>query len=111
MAKYLGQFDVDINNHPEFSKYTSSDWAMYFISRYGQIDGAHHKNWVLDQVARILKGTKVVVVLAKWDDGNSEYRVWLEDIPTLEYNKWRQEMLGDLIDGEYEYSYDEGTAP
>ena len=30
--------------------------AMEFINEYGHIDGAHHKQWVLDQIARVLLG-------------------------------------------------------
>jgi hypothetical protein len=30
------------------------DAAMVYISEYGYIDGEHHKQWVLDQVARCL---------------------------------------------------------
>lgn len=30
--------------------------ALALIGEYGEIDGAHHKQWVLDQVARTLAG-------------------------------------------------------
>lgn len=30
--------------------------ALHFINEYGGIDGAHHKQWVLDQVVRVLAG-------------------------------------------------------
>ncbi|MDD5648989.1 MAG: hypothetical protein PHF86_00985 [Candidatus Nanoarchaeia archaeon] len=112
MEGYLGETDVNISES-KFKDYTSIDWAMYFIERYGQIDGSHHKTWVLDQVARILKGTKIIVKLAKWSNGKQEYRVWLDD-PSEEYKNWQkemQEMLGEFIDNEYEYTYNEGIAP
>jgi len=32
--------------------------AIDLIVRYGGIDGAHHKDWVLDQVVRILADMK-----------------------------------------------------
>jgi hypothetical protein len=32
--------------------------ALSIILRYGQIDGAHHKAWVIDQVTRVLLGDK-----------------------------------------------------
>ena len=32
--------------------------AIRIIADYGQIDGAHHKMWVLDQVLRLLTGEK-----------------------------------------------------
>lgn len=110
-AKYLGQTPVVISEHPVYSTYTPSDWAMMFVSRYGQIDGDHHKSWVLDQVARVLKGTPVIVETASWDDGLTEDRFWVSDITSIEYNQWREMMLGDLVDGEHEYSYTEGSHP
>lgn len=30
--------------------------ALDIIIKYGSIDGAHHKDWVLDQVTRVLAG-------------------------------------------------------
>lgn len=111
--QYLGEFDVNIQESP-FAKYNQSDWAMYFIERYGQIDGEHHKTWVLDQVARIFNDTKVIVKLAKWDDGQEEYRVWLDE-PGEKYEQWVKEMKGPWVKTEnyegYEYDYDEGIAP
>lgn len=108
MEGYLGETDVDIASS-EFKNYTASDWAMYFIERYGQIDGDHHKTWVLDQVSRILKGTKVIVKEAKWDNGESEYRVTLGK-PSKEYHQWVKTMKNGE-DGKDTYSYDEGIAP
>lgn len=32
------------------------DAAIEVIERYGMIDGAHHKQWVMDQVVRALLG-------------------------------------------------------
>lgn len=110
MEGYLGEFDVDVSS-TEFKDFTPSDWAMYFIERYGQIDGAHHKTWVLDQVARILKGTSVTVKIAKWEDGTEEYRVSVDKNPSEDYVYWAQQMLGEFDGEEYEYSYDEGIAP
>lgn len=110
MGGYLGQKIVDIEETP-FKKYTKEDWAMYFIERYGQYDGGHHKQWVLDQIARILKGTPVVIELAKWENGEEEYRVSTDENVSIDYKNWAHEMLGGIEDGEYEYSYDEGVAP
>lgn len=109
MSKYLGCEVVDVAQTP-YKEYTPSDWAMEFIGQYGQIDGAHHKQWVLDQVARILRGTPVVVSMAQWDDGQHEYRIQTGE-PSIEYTSWVEEMLGEEIDGECEYTYDEGIAP
>lgn len=82
---------------------------MYFIQSYGQIDGSHHKQWVIDQVARILKGNKIILKQAKWDNGEMEWRVSLDE-PTKEYQQWIIEMK-DGEDGADTYSYDCGIAP
>lgn len=109
---YLGEFDVIIETS-EFKDFTPADWAMYFIERYGQIDGAHHKQWVLDQTMRILKGTPVIVKVARWANGETEYRVWTSEDVSQDYVNWVYSMLGerDEITGETEYTYDEGIAP
>ena len=61
-------------------------YAKQVIHQYGSIDGAHHKQWVLDQVIRILCGS---------DD---------------EYEKWVfQHNYGE--DGPDSYRWDEGIAP
>lgn len=78
------------------------------------IDGSHHKTWVLDQMSRILKGTLVIVEVAKWDDGLTEYRYWTGE-PTQEYKDWVAQCRGKWIESEdyegWEYDYDEGIAP
>ncbi len=107
---YLGETAMDISTHPEYKNYTGKDWAMHFIHSYGQIEGDHHSKWVLDQVARAMHGGVPTVKLAKWDDGQEEYRV-SELSETKEYLAWIKEMLGEEVDGEYEYDYDEGIAP
>lgn len=58
--------------------------ALEMIFDYGGIDGAHHKQWVLDQVVRILAG---------------------ED-----YDKWIKLYEGGE-DGPHTYSWDTGIAP
>ena len=108
MANYLGETVVDIKDTP-YKNYKPSDWALYFVGSYGSIDGAHHKDWVLDQVARVLNGTKVTIKLAKWDDGQEEYRINLDE-PTKKYHKWVKD-LKDGEDGPETYGYDEGIAP
>jgi hypothetical protein len=111
MQGYLGTFDVPVSETP-FAAYTPADWAMYYVGSYGQIDGEHHKLWVLDQVARILKGTPVIARQARWDNGQTEWRVSVGE-PTPEYHEWVKEMRGEFDEDweEYEYSYDEGTPP
>lgn len=111
MAKYLGETPVtDLTGTP-YEGYGPTEWAIEYMG-YGQFDGSHHKQWALDQIARILLGTKVLVTLAKWDDGTQEYRHTLDE-PSPAYNKWVLEMKGkyDEENDEYEYSYNEGCAP
>ena len=114
-ANYLGTFPVA----PEDSPYSDdpAQWAKAFITAYGQIDGAHHKDWVLDQVSRILHGTPVVVEVRRWGPSD-EYPEGLEEFqfstgkPSAEYLAWVEEMRGGTDeDGEREYDYDEGIAP
>ena len=114
MDGYKGDFDVDIKDTP-YADYTPQDWALNFIGSYGQIDGGHHKLWVLDQVARILKGTPIILKEARWDGDEgklTEYRYWTGE-PSQEYLDWVIEMKGDYDEEneEYEYGYDEGCAP
>lgn len=133
MDGYLGYFDPP-EDHP-YINLTPKDWAMKFIERYGQIDGSHHKQWVLDQVARILLGTPVTVKVAKWKNAEQvdrpdvydsyayvdidngivgEYRFWIEDEDSSdEYKEWVMDMLGEYDEEseEYEYGYDVGIAP
>ena len=113
MAKgYLGETPVASLEGTPFEGYGPQEWALQYIGSYGQIDGAHHKLWVLDQVVRILKGTPVEVVLAKWEDGTQEYRYNTVKPPSAEYKAWVKEMKQiDPETGEAEYGYDEGIAP
>jgi len=108
--KYLGEKEFGTNYEgTPYNGFTASDWAMRYIGSYGQIDGSFHKQWVLDQVARILKGTPVLVKLASWDDGQTEWR-YNTGKPSKEYLEWVEKMK-DLVDGEYQYDYDVGGAP
>ncbi len=110
-GQYLGETLITDLTGTKFENFKPTDWAMYFIERYGQFDGDWHKQWALDQVARILKGTPVVVMQANWADGLKEYRVSTDKETSPEYKTWAIEMLGEFVDGEYEYTYETGTAP
>ena len=107
----MGEEDVPLKDTP-YAKHTPIDWCLEFIEHYGQIDGEHHKLWVIDQVVRLLKGTLVIVKRASWEDGTIDWRFWLDE-PTTEYTEWVVAMRrGDAQDGEDdEYDYDEGIAP
>lgn len=108
---YLGDgFPLPPNS--KYHDYSPTDWAMEFISQYGQIDGDHHKAWVLDQVARILHGTPVISSMRRWDNGEEEI-TFQTDTPSAEYLMWVAEMTGpwDHDNDEFEYDYDIGIAP
>ena len=62
--------------------------ALDLITQYGGIDGAHHKQWVLDQIVR---------TLTKTEKG---------------YENWLKEYQGDLDEEGYpEYEWDKGSPP
>jgi hypothetical protein len=60
--------------------------ALHLISRYGGIDGEHHKTWVLDQAVRLLVGA------------DADYQRWVAD-----------QKAGD--DGPDTYAWDVGIPP
>ena len=111
MEGYLGETNIVISEHPIYSKYTQADWAMLFIEMYGQFHNQSAKSWVLDQVARILKGTPVTVKTAAWANGQTEDRYSVSKTTSFEYNEWRESMRGEIVDGEYEYDYEQGSPP
>ena len=108
-SNFLGEKIIPLSKTP-YADYTPVDWAMEYVGRYGGIDGAHHKTWVLDQVARILKGTRVVVKVASWKFGAVNKIEWRFETgkPSKKYLKWVEAIKN--VDGE-EYDYDEGLAP
>lgn len=108
MKKYLGETILDVNQ-TKYQAYTAQDWILLWIEKYGGIDGDHHKTWVLDQIARIIHGTKVIIKLAKWDDGQQEYRFTLDE-PSVQYDQWVANVC-DGEDGANTYDYDTGIAP
>lgn len=58
--------------------------ALDLIREYGGHDGAHHKDWVLDQVVRVLTG--------------DDYEAWVAETKSGE-------------DGPETYGYETGTPP
>jgi hypothetical protein len=58
------------------------DKALDVAIRYGGIDGAHHKDWVIDQVVRVLAGDRYDARVAEarnGEDGPETYE-WSEGI-------------------------------
>lgn len=108
MKGYLGETKLELSE-TQYKDYTPNDWVMMWIVMYSGIDGAHHKDWLIDQIARILQGTKIIVTLAKWENGHQEERFTLDEPPS-DYWKWVEEMK-DGEDGADTYAYDFGIAP
>lgn len=108
MTNYLGEVEVDWRNVEFYRDFTEKDWTLLFIKHYGGIDGAHHKDWVLDQVVRILTGAPIKMTKATWDDGRSEYRFEVGE--SDEYIQWVKDYeFGE--DGEQTYEYTTGITP
>lgn len=106
-TKYLGE--TTIPDSGGYDSYSKADWIALWIMMYSGIDGAHHKNWLIDQIARISKGAEVVVSVAKWDNGTTEERFNLSEPPQA-YWDWVKEVKNGE-DGPETYSYDFGIAP
>ena len=109
MEGYLGEFAPPPDC--EFLSYGQTEWAMHYIAAYGGIDGSHHKTWALDQVARILKGTPVLVTEARWEGGQTKFRY-----KTGEPSKADLEWVAEIITSDDEedkaaYEYDVGISP
>ncbi len=107
---YLGETPIDRADTP-YANMTNVELALEFIMRFGGIDGAHHKDWVLDQVARALHGSPIEDLrVARWTDSEDEYRFNLGASET--YLAWVEEKKGEQDeDGEYEYEHNEGISP
>lgn len=115
MNGYKGTIEVSMDQHPIYQNYTKEDFVLHFLESYGQIDGDHHKAWVLDQIARILKGTPLKLTMSEWiveDIPISEFYITTGE-PSQEYLDWVESMKGewDPENEEFEYWYEEGCAP
>lgn len=80
---------------------TTTEQALRIIERFGHADGAHHKQWVLDQVARVLLSAPI--------EGDVDDAFSVGTSPA--YEEWREQMLVRDENGEPQYDYDEGVAP
>lgn len=113
MALKLRSIETQLANEV-YPDITPSECAMMMIECYGGIDGAHHKSWVIDQVARILCGTPVLVTMYHYEDelgefSHTEHR-FSTDTPSEQYNQWVVDSCTDS-DGELAWDYDCGIAP
>ena len=64
----------------EERKHTQVDAAIAMAVRYGGIDGAHHKTWVIDQMVRLLAGSRYDQVVADACSGEDGPHTWEEGI-------------------------------
>ena len=89
--KYLEKILTDLSGTP-YLGLSREAWALEFISSLGWCDGYHHKQWVLDQVARILCDTPVIVKQATWSENDkiihTKYKFDVADEPTKAYRIW-----------------------
>ena len=82
--------------------------ALEIAVRYGQIDGDHHKAWVIDQMVRALTDCPMVPVSSVDVKGNPYS--WESQGESEEYKK----LVADACDGEdgpETYEWDCGIAP
>jgi hypothetical protein len=86
MPKYLGEEILNIEE-TEYKDYTKNDWILLFLEKYGLVEGTWSKNWLMDTIAQLANDTKIIIKLAKWDDGQEEYRFELDN-PSNKYIKW-----------------------
>jgi len=93
---------IDISK-TEYAMYSPTAWALKWIEMHGDIEGDQQKAWLLDQIARILNYTKVVIEkLTFRPDMPPEY-IFSLDEPAEQYHRWVAN-LGDP-------DYDTGVAP
>lgn len=80
------------------------DRALVYAFRYGQIDGAHHRVWVIDQMVRALLGCPIVEEHAV--DANGNPYTYKRQGESEEYTAW---VANHENGGEYEW--DRGIVP
>jgi len=56
--------------------------ALEILIRYGQIDGDHHKAWVIDQAVRALSGGSYDRLIAWANDGEDGPETYTWDLGT-----------------------------
>ncbi len=83
--------------------------ALEVAFSYSQIDGAHHKDWAIDQMVRALTGAEIETVKV---DGPHSYS-YEQQGESQEYADFLVTYRGEYDEewGCYEYSWNEGTPP
>ena len=81
--------------------------ALEYAVKYGGIDGAHHKDWVIDQMVRALTNCPVLKETYK-DATGKEYEYEVQE----ESEEYKQ-LIYDACyeDGEQIYGWEEGIPP
>ena len=82
--------------------------ALYFAKQFGMTDGAHHKNWVIDQMTRALLNCPLEFHFAK--DSNDKLYQYEDQGQSKEYLEW----IKNFENGKYgpkTYEWDIGFAP
>ena len=87
---------------------TPIEAALGYARKYGQIDGDHHKAWVIDQMVRALLGCEMQTFDALDYQGKHYTFESQEESPA--YLKWVAECK-DGEDGPETYSWSVGIAP
>lgn len=81
------------------------DEALRIARMYGKVDGAHHKQWVIDQMVRALTGCPQVRI-----DRGPEAMPHFRKGESFEYLKWVADFQAGE-DGPETYTWDTGIAP
>jgi hypothetical protein len=80
--------------------------ALELADLYGNIDGGHHRKWVIDQMVRTLCGCPVVKTpMLRLDDGE-EY-----ELEALGENDQYRAFVEEYEGAEGEYEWELGTPP
>lgn len=58
---------------------TKVDDVLDLITRYGGIDGDHHKQWLLDQIVRVLTGVDYEQWVSDYEDGEDGPKTYIWD--------------------------------
>lgn len=82
--------------------------ALEIASSFGGVDGAHHKQWVIDQMVRALLDCPTVTLTG--DDGRGDTYTYPALGESAEYLAWvKARCAGE--DGPETYEWDVGIPP
>lgn len=71
---------MDNDNPPPSNLPKNVSHALEVAANYAQIDGCHHKMWVIDQMLQELLGPADYQVFLNWYDSDDEYPEWDQGI-------------------------------